>query len=45
MIDKIRTELANNNNKISKEFLDSLIEEGTVTYTRLTPTMHICVIV
>lgn len=43
-IENIQAELVKNANKISKLFIDSLVESSNITYHQLTPNMRVCVI-
>jgi hypothetical protein len=42
--DEIKAHLEANGNKISKEFIDNLVEHSDVVYTRPTPNVRVCVV-
>lgn len=44
LIERIQLALKANNNKLSPDFIGSLVLEGEVKHFQLTPTMRVCVI-
>ena len=44
IIDNVKEALAENNNKLSPEYINSLVSLAEIEYFQLTPTMRVCVI-
>lgn len=44
IIANVTEALAENNNKLSPEYIDSLVSRAEIEYFQLTPTMRVCVI-